>query len=49
MFYLQECKYIIVSLNTEILEKPWKFIKVTPFHSNLQDYNKFKAQFTLTE
>ena len=29
MFYIQECRDI-VSLNTEILEKPWKSIKVTP-------------------
>ena len=34
MFYMQECRDIIVSLNTEILEKPWKSIKViTLFHS----------------
>ena len=32
MFYIQECRDIIVSLNTEILEKTWKSIKVTPFH-----------------
>ena len=25
---------IIVSINTEILGKPWKSIKVTPFHGN---------------
>ena len=30
MFYIQEYRDIIVSLNTEILEKPWKSIKVTP-------------------
>ena len=32
MFYIQECRDIIPSLNTEILEKPWKSIKVTLFH-----------------
>ena len=32
MFYIQESRDITVSLNTEILEKPWKSIKVTPFH-----------------
>ena len=31
MPYIQECRDIIVSLNFEILEKPWKSIKVTLF------------------
>ena len=47
MFYMQECRDIIVSLNTEILEKPWKSIKVTPFHGRfcegLLSENDFEA------
>ena len=33
MLYMQECRDIIVSLNIETSEKPWKLIKVIPFHS----------------
>ena len=28
MLYIKECGYIIVSLKIEILEEPWKSIKV---------------------
>ena len=31
MFYIKECRDIILSLNIEILDKPWKSIKVNPF------------------
>ena len=34
MFYIQECRDIVVSVNIENLEKPLKSIKVTPFYGN---------------
>ena len=44
MFYIQECRDIIESLNTEILEKPWTSTKVTLFHGNVPLSEKLQLQ-----
>ena len=47
MFYRQKCRDIIVSLNIKILKKPWKSIKVTPFHSSKNSIMNWIWKFNL--
>ena len=36
---IKDCRDIIVSLNIEMFEKPWKSIKVTQFHSTMLEHH----------
>ena len=60
MFYIHtgmQGHFIIVSLNTEILKKPWKSIKVTLFHGwysvktwlKSHSFNQFKPETKLNQ